>query len=170
VACLDGLFGFAMTLAQDRVVAEDLVQETYLRALSARRKAAPSENLRGWLFTIVHNTWRNQVRRPRLERLDGSERTTGLGRVVWLAPPPDPEQELERARLRESLRSAIDALPIPFREVVVLRCVEEFSYQEIASILGCPTGTVMSRLARGRVLVRERLMQERWAPRREAAR
>jgi RNA polymerase sigma-70 factor (ECF subfamily) len=154
-----------MALAQDRAAAEDLVQETFLRALSARRKADPSENLRGWLFTILHNAWRNQVRRPRLDALDGTERT-----VVWLAPPPDPEEELERARLREAVRRAIDALPVAFREVVVLRCVEGCSYREIASILDCPTGTVMSRLARGRALVRERLVEAKARPRREAAR
>jgi RNA polymerase sigma-70 factor, ECF subfamily len=166
---LDGLFGFAMALARDRTAAEDLVQETYLRALSARRKADPSENLRGWLFTILHNAWRNQLRRPALERLEGTERSTGLAEVVWLAPPPDPEKELERTRLRETLRRAIDDLPVPFREVVVLRCVEGFSYREIASILECPTGTVMSRLARGRLLVRQQL-GERAPSRREAVR
>ena len=69
-----------------------------------------------------------------------------------------PEQELERERLRTRLREAIDSLPDSFRQVVVLRCVEELSYQEVAAVVGCPTGTVMSRLARGRALLR-RLLQ-----------
>jgi RNA polymerase sigma-70 factor, ECF subfamily len=144
-----------MALARDPAAAEDLVQETYLRALSARRKAAPSENLRGWLFTILHNAWRNQVRRRPPEPLDDGEEVRSS--VVWLAPPRDPEAELERTRLHQAVGEAVEALPERFREVVVLRCVEGFSYQEISSILGCPTGTVMSRLARGRALLRRSL-------------
>lgn len=157
LACLDGLFGFAMVLAREPAAAEDLVQETYLRALSARHKADLSENLRGWLFTILHNVWRNEVRRPRLERLDEADVSRGPRSVVWLVSPGGPHEELERVRLRETLRQAVDELPSRLREVVILRGFEGFSYQEIASILGCPTGTVMSRLARGRALIRRRL-------------
>jgi RNA polymerase sigma-70 factor (ECF subfamily) len=146
-----------MSLARDRSTAEDLVQETYLRALSARRRADPAQNLRGWLFTILHNVWRNEVRRPRLEPLGDVSRPARGADVVWLARASDPEVELERGRLIEALRNAIEDLPEHFRAVVVLRGIEGFSYQEIASILGCPTGTVMSRLARGRALVRQRL-------------
>lgn len=146
-----------MSLARDRSTAEDLVQETYLRALSARRRADPAQNLRGWLFTILHNVWRNEVRRPRLEPLGDVNRPARGADVVWLARASDPEVELERGRLIEALRDAIEDLPEHFRAVVVLRGIEGFSYQEIASILGCPTGTVMSRLARGRALVRQRL-------------
>ena len=63
---LNGLYGFALSLSRDASVAEDLVQETYVRALAARRKAAPDENLKVWLFVILHNIWRNQIRRPPL--------------------------------------------------------------------------------------------------------
>jgi RNA polymerase sigma-70 factor (ECF subfamily) len=146
-----------MSLARDRPTAEDLVQETYLRALSARRRCDPTQNLRGWLFTILHNVWRNEVRRPRLEPLDDVSRPSRGADVVWLVRSADPEAELERGRLGKALRDAIEDLPEHFRAVVVLRGIEGFSYQEIASILGCPTGTVMSRLARGRALVRQRL-------------
>jgi RNA polymerase sigma-70 factor (ECF subfamily) len=150
---IDGLHGFAVSLCRDREMADDLVQETYARALAAPRRA-PEEGLRVWLFVILHNIWRNQMRRPRLERpaedpddlLDVADSREG------------PEEELERKRLRARLRDAIAALPDSFRHVVVLRCVEEFSYQEVAEIVGCPTGTVMSRLARGRALLR-RLLQ-----------
>jgi RNA polymerase sigma-70 factor (ECF subfamily) len=158
-----------MSLARDRPTAEDLVQETYLRALSARRRCDPAENVRGWLFTILHNVWRNEVRRPRLAPLDDESPPSRGAEVVWLARTADPEAELERGRFREALRDAIEDLPEPFREVVVLRGIEGFSYQEIASILGCPTGTVMSRLARGRALVRQRLAAAS-RPAREAAR
>lgn len=153
VACLDGLYGFALALSRDRETAEDLVQETYARALAARRRAAPEENLRGWLFTILRNIWKNERRRRRPEGVDDIESAA-------LAPPDptsDPEAALDRRELRERLDEAMGALPAPFREVVMLRCVLGFSYQEVAGIVGCPAGTVMSRLARARAQLRRSL-------------
>jgi len=150
---IDGLYGFALSLSRDPSVAQDLVQETYVRALGARHKAAPEENLKAWLFTILHNVWRNHVRRPRPD-LPARDPEALLELADVRAGP---EQELERKWLRARLRQAIAALPDSFRQVVVLRCVEEFSYQEVAAIVGCPTGTVMSRLARGRALLRRSL-------------
>lgn len=151
---LDGLYGYALSLARDTSVAEDLVQETYVRALAARHKADPDANLKAWLFVILHNIWRNQIRRPPLERP-----AFDPGALLDVADPrAGPEQELERGRLRARLREAIASLPDSFRQVVVLRCVEELSYEEVAAVVGCPTGTVMSRLARGRALLR-RLLQ-----------
>lgn len=153
MACLDGLYGFALALSRDREAAEDLVQETYARALAARRRAAPEENLRGWLFTILRNIWKNERRRQRPEGTDDIES------VALAAPDPesDPEAALDRRELRERLDEAMGALPAPFREVVMLRCVLGFSYQEVAGIVGCPAGTVMSRLARARAQLRLRL-------------
>ena len=150
VACLDGLYGFALALTRDRRAAEDLVQETYARAFAAARRPQPDENLRGWLFTILGNLWKNERKRRRPE---------AVADVESLAPSPleDPESALDRRELRERLRSALAALPEAFREVVVLRCVEGFSYQEVATIVGCPAGTVMSRLARARALLRQSL-------------
>jgi RNA polymerase sigma-70 factor, ECF subfamily len=153
LACFDGLFGFAYSLCRDRVAAEDLVQETYVRALAARRKAAPEDNLRGWLFTILHNVWRNEVRRPRPAAM---EDWPGLAESL-AAPGKDPQQTLHEKETGQRLRRAIADLPEPFREVVMLRCVEGFSYRDVASIVGCPAGTVMSRLARGRALLRQSL-------------
>ncbi len=151
VACLDGLYGFALALSRDRSVAQDLVQETYVRALSARRKAAPDENLKGWLFTILHNVFRNEVRRRRPQTLEDAPASS------LVDPRSDPQESLHRKETRERVRRAIDDLPESFREVVTLRWVEEFSYRELASILGCPAGTVMSRLARARALLRRSL-------------
>ena len=154
LACLDGLHGFAYTLCRDRSAAEDLVQETYVRALAARRKALPEENFRGWMFAILHNVWRNEVRRRRPEAI---EDTPGLGASL-AAPGEDPQATLDGKETGARLRRAIDGLPEPFREVVMLRCVEGFSYRDVASILGCPAGTVMSRLARARALLRQGLL------------
>jgi RNA polymerase sigma-70 factor, ECF subfamily len=154
VACLDGLYGFALALSRDRRTAEDLVQETYARALAASRRPLPGENLRGWLFTILGNTWKNERKRKRPEP---------VADVDNLAPSrlEDPETALGRRELRERLRCALASLPEAFREVVVLRCVEGFSYQDVASIVGCPAGTVMSRLARARALIAEAVRPRR---------
>ncbi len=153
VGCLDGLYGFAVALTRDPAVAEDLVQETYLRALSTRHKADPEENIRGWLFTILHNVWRNERRRRRPDALE--DRPAIAARLA--APGEGPEESLARRERDGRVREAIEALPETFREVVVLRCVAGFSYKDVAGILGCPAGTVMSRLARARALLKRSL-------------
>jgi RNA polymerase sigma-70 factor (ECF subfamily) len=153
VRWLDGLYGFALALCREPSEAEELVQETYVRALAARRKASPSDNVKVWLFVILHNIWRNQLRR-RFSR-GPSEDSSVLLQLADTREGPD--ESLDRKRLQSLLHQAIASLPESFRQVVVLRCVEGFSYQEVATIVGCPTGTVMSRLARGRALLRQLL-------------
>jgi RNA polymerase sigma-70 factor (ECF subfamily) len=150
LACLDSLYGFALTLCRDRARAEDLVQETYVRALRARRKAEPGQGLRSWLFAILHNVWRNELRRPHVADGGGD-----LDRLP--AEDGDPLQLVDRSQNGNRLRAAIDALPDVFRDVIVLRCVEGCSYREMAEIVGCPAGTIMSRLARGRALLKRAL-------------
>jgi RNA polymerase sigma-70 factor, ECF subfamily len=154
VACLDGLYGFALSLTRNRLAAEDLVQETYVRALAARHKAGPGENMRAWLFTILHNVWRNERRRKQPTAL---EDVPGVAERL-VAPGGDPEDALYRKETGERVRRAIARLPESFREVIVLRCVEGFSYRDLAEILDCPAGTVMSRLARARTLLRRDLV------------
>lgn len=149
LGCLEGLYGFALTLTRERSAAEDLVQETYVRAMAARRKAAPDENLRSWLFVILHNVWRNELRRRRTEAHEEE--------LDRLASPEDLNEALDQKIAGARLQEAIEALPGNFRAVLVLRAVEGFSYREIARILGCPAGTVMSRLARARILLRRAL-------------
>jgi RNA polymerase sigma-70 factor, ECF subfamily len=151
VACLDGLYGFALSLSRDRAVAEDLVQETYLRALRAPRKAEPGPGLRSWMFAILHNVWRNELRRGRPLELDDD----AIDQIA--GDEPDPLESVDRQQAGGRVLSAIDALPGPFRDAIVLRCVEGFSYQEMATIVGCPAGTIMSRLARARALLRRAL-------------
>jgi RNA polymerase sigma-70 factor (ECF subfamily) len=150
---LDALFGFAMVLTRNRVEAEDLVQETYLRATQAFGRLLPDTNLKGWLFAIMRNIRLNQLRSAgaRLEFIEIDAEEEG----DWLDPATDdPYTVFVRKVERETLRSAIERLPDHYREVVVLRDLEGFSYQQIATILQCPAGTVMSRLGRARERLR----------------
>jgi RNA polymerase sigma-70 factor (ECF subfamily) len=155
---LDALYGFAMVLTRNQTEAEDLVQETYLRAGRAFSRLMPDSNLRSWLFAIMRNAWLNQLRHtrsgPRFVELEAEEES----RVTWLDHREnDPYVAYVRKREREEIQAAIESLPRMAREIIVLRDIEEFSYQQIASILACPAGTVMSRLGRARKRLRQLL-------------
>ena len=157
---LDALYGFAMTLTRNETEAQDLVQETYLRAVRAFGQLLPDSNLKGWLFAICRNIWLNQLRHarsgPRFVELDAEEE----GRAGWFdTVASNPYTVFVRKLEREEVRAAIESLPRLYREVVVLRDLEGFSYQQIAAILGCPAGTVMSRLNRARERLRSLLDQ-----------
>ena len=160
---LDALYGFAMTLTRNQAEAEDLVQETYLRAVRAFGQLMPDSNLKSWLFVIMRNIWLNQLRqshsRPNLVGLDAEDE----GRIEWLdGIADDPHAALERKLKREEIRAAIESLPRLYGEIILLRVIEGFSYQQIAKILQCPVGTVMSRLGRARLKLRSLLHQ--WRP------
>jgi RNA polymerase sigma-70 factor (ECF subfamily) len=155
---IDALYGYAVTLTRDQTEAEDLVQETYLRAVRAFGQLVPNSNLKSWLFVILRNAWLNQIRHtrngPRFIELDNEQedlarwpdQLAGDPHVVYL-------RKLERREIKE----AIESLPPLYREIVVLRDIEGFSYQEIATLLDCPAGTVMSRLGRARKKLRQLL-------------
>lgn len=151
---LDALYGTAVRLTRDPDAAQDLVQDTYLKAFRARRTFQPGTSLKAWLYTILHNTWRNRRRdlgRSRVEAdSDLMELTVERGEHTVSSRLDDPETQLLRGTLSEDLRRALEQLPEAFREAVWLRDVEELSYQEIAAVLEIPVGTVMSRLSRGR--------------------
>jgi RNA polymerase sigma-70 factor (ECF subfamily) len=153
---VDALYGTALRLTRNPADAEDLVQETYLKAFRAAGQFEPDSNLKAWLFTILHNTFLNTRRRAVKAPIVESE-------VVELAAAPpvgetaSPEQQLLRETLDADLQAALDALPEVFREAVWLRDVEEFSYAEIARMTRVPVGTVMSRISRGRRQLYERL-------------
>jgi RNA polymerase sigma-70 factor, ECF subfamily len=156
---LDALFGYAMTLTRDKSEAEDLVQETYLRAVSSFWQFEPGSNLKGWLFVIMRNAWLNQVRHkqsgPRFVEIENAEKVGDNGEVETATNPHVVYlRNLERRQIHE----AIENLPDTFREVIVLRDLEGFSYQEIARVLDCPAGTVMSRLGRAREKLRRALV------------
>jgi RNA polymerase sigma-70 factor, ECF subfamily len=153
---VDSLYGTALRLTRRPADAEDLVQETYLKAFRASAQFEPGTNLKAWLFTILHNTFRN------MRRHDGRNPIEVDSEVVEQAmdlagQDHTPEQLLTRATLDADLQAALDALPDAFRQAVWLRDVEEFSYAEIARMIDVPIGTVMSRISRGRRLLFERL-------------
>jgi RNA polymerase sigma-70 factor, ECF subfamily len=155
---LDGLYGYAMALSRNTSEAEDLVQETCLRALRSMDSLRADGSLKSWLFTILRNVWLNQLRHQRTVGemveldADGSEPNEPVDRA------PDPHADYVSKFEREQVRTAIRALPVEFREIIMLREYEELSYQEIATLLDCPVGTVMSRLARARSKLRELLL------------
>ena len=128
--------------------AEDLVQETLLRAYRGFSRFAPGTNIRAWLYTIL-----NRARTDAFRRRQRSVPTTELDADGPAVPPPQDAL----AHGGEDLERALAALPEPFRMAVVLRDVEDFTYQEIAGMLDIPIGTVMSRIHRGRTLLREQL-------------
>jgi RNA polymerase sigma-70 factor (ECF subfamily) len=142
------LFGAAYRMTGNAHDAEDLVQETFLRAHRAFDRFEPGSNARGWLHIILQRVRTDMFRRTRRR----PETVELLGEGPATPPPQD-----ALASGREDLERALRALPDAFREAVVLRDVQELSYAEIASALGIPAGTVMSRIHRGRALLREAL-------------
>jgi len=151
---IDGLFGYAMVLTRNPTEAADLVQETYVRALKAKESLWPSSNVKSWLFTIQRNIWLNQLRHertaPEIVELEAHQDIA----EVAIETSKDPHAQYVSKIEQEMVRSAILRLPPEFREIIILREYEELSYQEIAAMLDCPAGTVMSRLARARSKLR----------------
>ena len=152
---VDSLYGTALRLTRRPADAEDLVQDTYLKAFRSASQFKPGTNLKAWLFTILHNTYRN------MRRHDGRNPVDVDSEYVETAPQPaseySPEQLLTRATLDADLQEALDGLPDTFRQAVWLRDVEELTYAEIAEVLDVPIGTVMSRISRGRRALFDRL-------------
>lgn len=155
LSCHDSLYRYARALSRDPAEAEDLVQECYRRALGASRSpsSADPEELRRWMFVILRNIWKNGLR--------GRQREVGLELVGPTAAPDaqSPETLLLRRALQFEIRTALDSLSEAHREIVVLRDMEGLSYEQMAQVLDCPVGTVMSRLARARIQLRSVLEQ-----------
>jgi RNA polymerase sigma-70 factor, ECF subfamily len=167
---LDALYGTALRLTRRPQDAEDLVQDTYLKAFRAAGQFQRGTNLKAWLFTILHNTFRNMRRHDGRNPVEVNSETVEQAADVR-GDDQTPEQLLSRATLDAELQAALDALPEAFRQAVWLRDVEEFSYADIAKIVDVPIGTVMSRISRGRKMLFERLAAKgSGAPRRAAAR
>src|SRR5579864_3168146 len=152
----DSLYNFARWLVHDQNDAEDLVQETYLKALRSFASFQRGTNFRAWMFRILKNTFLSscsKLKRRMTVAIDSEK--------DGYEPPVDtetPETILMNRPNSQLVQRAIYNLPVHYRETLLLCEVEEMSYQEIASILSIPTGTVMSRLARARKAVRESLV------------
>jgi RNA polymerase sigma-70 factor, ECF subfamily len=151
---LDGLYSYALVLTRNHAEAEDLVQETYVRALPAMGRLRADSNTKGWLFTILRNIWLNQLRKrrngPQMIEIEVGDDVADS--IVELSKD---SHDLYVSKLEaEQVRAAIQEPPINFREIILLREYEDLSYQEIASVLDCPVGTVMSRLGRARAKLR----------------
>ena len=151
---MDGLYSYAMVLTGDATVAADLVQETYVRAIKPIRRLREGRNIKAWLYTILRNIRINQLQQQRIKsgvlELDADEDSADL--MIETAKDP---HALHVSKVEvEQVREAIMRLPLEFREIILLREYGEFPYQEIAALLDCPPGTVMSRLARARSKLR----------------
>jgi RNA polymerase sigma-70 factor (ECF subfamily) len=155
---LEPLYADAMRLTRNRADAEDLLQDTLVKALRFEERFTPGTNLKAWLFTILHNTWKNNLRGAAREPVDvDSDRVAEASDGLGASSAETPERMLLRESLDVDLQAALDALPGAYREAVWLRDVEEFTYAEIAEMLDVPIGTVMSRISRGRRMMLERL-------------
>lgn len=160
---LDGLFGVALRYTRDRALAEDLVQDTVVRALRFRDRFEPGTNFKAWVYTILTHTFIHRYRRQKREReiLDGQNRVD-VDRQLHSEQSRDmamrPEAAYLENLLSDDVLKALDSIPDDFRTVVVLCDIEGLSYKDIADVVGCPVGTVMSRLYRGRRMLEGKLV------------
>ena len=169
---LDAAYTFALYLARNDDVAQDVVQDAYVRALRAF-SSYRGENAKAWLLAIVRNVFLTSARARAsggtvsLEAyLHGDPGRDGAAPQLWDPDQDTPETALVRSDESGRVRDLIEALPEPFRETLVLRELEELSYREIAAATGSPIGTVMSRLARARQML-EQAWRRRYEPGRE---
>jgi len=161
---VESLYNTALRLTRNPQDAEDLVQETFLRAYRGFHQYTPGTNLKAWLFRILKNAFINEYRKrkstPPQEDFagieDAFEARIDQDRVESIK---NPEQEALDRSIDERVKQALDALPTDYRMAIVLADLEGFSYKEIAEILEVPIGTVMSRLYRGRKLLEEALLR-----------
>jgi RNA polymerase sigma-70 factor, ECF subfamily len=146
------LYNFAHWLTGDRADAEDLVQETFAKALKGFRSFEEGTNLRAWMYRILRNSYLTSKSGLAAQRTWSLEEDADQNLPSYGATP---EEFLLQRESYASVADALEALPAPYREIVLLCEVEELSYREMADILSVPIGTVMSRLARARKLLRQ---------------
>ncbi|HOE65011.1 MAG TPA: sigma-70 family RNA polymerase sigma factor [Candidatus Hydrogenedentes bacterium] len=159
---MDMMYAVALRLTRNATEAQDLTQNTIVKALRFHDKFEEGTYIKAWLLTILRNTfineYRRKVRRPMFVELSGSEPSTDT--------PPDPELNYHPSDLNVSsllelvddeVKEAIESLPEDFRNAVIMADIEDMAYKEIAVVMHCPLGTVMSRLYRGRKLLRDKL-------------
>jgi RNA polymerase sigma-70 factor (ECF subfamily) len=149
------LYNFAHWLTQDRAAAEDLVQETYMKALRGFSSFQQGTNYRAWMYKILRNTFlttKQGLKADAFVSFDSDD-----DRLDEPAVAETPESVLLARVELETIQNALSRLPLKFREIILLSDVEEMTYQEIGETLGIPAGTVMSRLSRARKAMRELL-------------
>jgi RNA polymerase sigma-70 factor (ECF subfamily) len=159
------VYHLAVSYTRNPDDAQDLVQDTYLRAYRFWYRFTPGSNMRAWLYTILRNTFINTYHKDRKETRQHGEALSddvweeGERAPLWAPAWHDFASLEERLRhsVQDDVKRALDTLPTEYRRVVLLADLEERSYHDIATLVGCPLGTVMSRLFRGRQQLRQRL-------------
>jgi RNA polymerase sigma-70 factor, ECF subfamily len=157
---LDAVYSAALRLAGNPDDAKDLLQDTILRAYVFFHQFAPDTNCRAWLLTILYNNFRNQLRRSSLHPMSALTDESAERTEAGFAPDSkscNPEEIVAQRGIGRQLESAINALPLEFREPILLVDVQELSYPEVAKVLKIPLGTVKSRVSRARSLLRDSL-------------
>lgn len=161
LAYFDALYNTALRMTRNPSAAQDLVQETYLKAYRFFDRFEPGTNLKAWLFTILRNTYINAYRKTARQQQQVDFEHVRLFYADTSASSAWQDrgsvEELLRHVVQDDVKRALDELPDEYRLVVLLADLEDFSYKEIAAIVDCPVGTVMSRLFRGRRLLRKSL-------------
>jgi RNA polymerase sigma-70 factor (ECF subfamily) len=157
---LDSLYGAALRLTRNPAEAEDLVQDTFVRAYRFWHTFKPGTSIKAWLFTILRNTFINRYHRSNRRRevesdLESQLHALGPGVPLGHQPSqvPPPEQAVGQKLTRERILAALESVPPDYRMSVILADLEGLTYKEIAEIMDCPIGTVMSRIYRGRRLL-----------------
>ncbi|MFT5369305.1 MAG: RNA polymerase sigma-70 factor (ECF subfamily) [Candidatus Latescibacterota bacterium] len=155
------LYNFVFRFVSDRETAEDIVQETFLRAFRKRKEYRAIANFSTWLFTIAGNLAKSELRRRKRWRLFSLHRDDDSETGIEL---PDetyrPDKVAESSLADDQIHNAIASLPENYRQVILLRDVEGMAYQEIAEIVDCPVGTVKSRVNRARLKLQQKLKNE----------
>lgn len=165
LAHLDALYGAAMRLTRSPADAEDLVQDAFVKAYRFSHRFEPGTNMKAWLFRILTNTFINKYRRKTRERqvLEGKDAEPvgdGVMSRAAMRTLTDPVAEAHRRIITSEIQAALDTLPEDYRLMIILADVEELSYKEISDVVGCPIGTVMSRLHRARKKMQKRLVAQ----------
>jgi RNA polymerase sigma-70 factor (ECF subfamily) len=156
----DSLFNYVARMLGDRTYAEDIVQETFVRVYRNRNRYQQVAKFSTWIYTIAINLTKTELRRQNLRRFFSLSGSLDEGKTLEL---PDLRTNLEKTAgdtiVRRHIQEAIDKLPKSFKEVIILRDIQELSYEEISKIIGAPLGTVKSRVNRGRTRLQELLKE-----------
>ena len=156
---MDQVYTAALYLTRNRDEADDLLQDTYLRAYRFWGQFTPGTNCKAWLLTILHNAFRNRYRERQraLRTLEFDDAAFAPESTIGDGAGGDPEDQVFSLLLDAEVESALGQLPPDFLDVIVLVDVQDLTYEEAAGVIGCPIGTVRSRLSRGRSLLHDLL-------------